>query len=118
MKKEVVKNYKRQYVIYCRRSSDEASGQQIQSIPDQIKKCIEYAKNNDLEIALKPKDFPFETEEDLKKEDLEPDLASRQLYLDTRHLFIIKESETAKIPYKRTKRRGLIVMIGKEKSVQ
>jgi len=33
-----------EYVIYCRKSTDESSDNQKQSIPDQIKTCIEYAK--------------------------------------------------------------------------
>jgi hypothetical protein len=58
-----------EYVIYVRKSTDESSGQQTQSIPDQIKKCVDYAKMNDLVIRAKPKDFEFETEVDLLKED-------------------------------------------------
>jgi hypothetical protein len=33
-----------EYVIYCRKSSDESSGNQKQSIPDQIKACLTYAE--------------------------------------------------------------------------
>ena len=33
-----------EYVIYCRNYSDESSDNQKQSIPDQIRACIEYAK--------------------------------------------------------------------------
>ena len=46
-----------EYVIYCRKSTDEKSGQQTQSIPDQIKRCMEYAKNNGLIIKQKPSNF-------------------------------------------------------------
>ena len=33
------------YIIYCRKSTDETSDYQKSSIPDQIKKCVYYAKN-------------------------------------------------------------------------
>jgi hypothetical protein len=33
-----------EYVIYCRKSTDETSEHQKQSIPDQIKACINYAE--------------------------------------------------------------------------
>ena len=101
-----------QYVIYCRRSSDERSEKQTQSIPDQIKRCMEYAKNNGLEIAHKPTDFSeFETPEELLAEDNDSDLNNRKTYQDTRHLFIIKESKTWKTPGVRKKRRKLISYI-------
>jgi hypothetical protein len=35
-----------EYVIYCRKSTDESSGRQTQSIPDQIEKCMKYAEDN------------------------------------------------------------------------
>jgi hypothetical protein len=35
-----------EYVIYCRKSTDDSSGQQTQSIPDQIRKCVDYAHSN------------------------------------------------------------------------
>lgn len=101
-----------QYVIYCRRSSDEKSEKQTQSIPDQIKRCIEYAQNNGLEIAHKPTDFSeFETPEELLAEDNDSDLNNRKTYHETRHLFIIKESKTGKVPGVRKKRRKLISYI-------
>ena len=51
-----------EYIIYVRKSTDESSGHQTQSIPDQINKCVRYAEMNDLQIRTKPKDFEFETE--------------------------------------------------------
>jgi DNA invertase Pin-like site-specific DNA recombinase len=105
-----------EYVIYCRRSSDESSDKQTQSIPDQIRRCIDFAEKNNLTIMKKPADFSdFETEEELIKEDSDSDLINRQTYHNTRHLFIIKESETGKVPYKRKKRRKLVALIKNEK---
>lgn len=100
------------YVIYCRKSSDESSGNQKQSIPDQIKACLQYAKREWLKIKEKPKDFSlFESEQELNKEDKESDLANRKIYLDSRKYYIIKEQETWKIPWKRTKWNRLIKKI-------
>ena len=87
-----------EYVIYVRKSTDESSGQQTQSIPDQLKKCIDYAKNNDLKIRLKPKDFEFQTDKELWNEENDTDITSRQMYKETQNLYIIKEQESAKVP--------------------
>lgn len=35
-----------EYIIYCRKSTDEKSEHQKQSIPDQIKICMDYAKRD------------------------------------------------------------------------
>lgn len=87
-----------EYVIYVRKSTDESSGQQTQSIPDQIKKCIDYAKMNDLSIMAKPKDFEFETESDIQKEDNDSDADNVGIFQKTRGLYIIKEQQSAKTP--------------------
>jgi hypothetical protein len=52
---------------------------------------------------------------ELYKEENESDLESRRIYKDTSSLFIIKEQETAKIPYKRKKWRKLMEMIQRGK---
>lgn len=101
-----------EYIIYCRKSTDEKSEHQKQSIPDQIKICMDYAKREWLQIMEKPKDFSnFENEEDIKNEDNETDLQNRKIFLETRNLFIIKEQETWKIPWKRKKWNKLIKLI-------
>jgi DNA invertase Pin-like site-specific DNA recombinase len=101
-----------EYVIYCRKSTDESSGKQTQSIPDQIKRCIEYAKNNGLIIKQKPLDFSnFETEREIFEEDTDKELQNRKIYQETRNLFIVKEQQSGKTPYVRPKRRKLIKMI-------
>jgi len=103
-----------EYIIYCRKSTDEKSELQKQSIPDQIRACIDYAKREWLKIKEKPKDFSlFESDYELHKEDNEPDILNRRTYQETRNLFIIKEQETWKIPWKRVKWRNLIKLIKK-----
>ncbi len=105
-----------EYVIYCRKSSDESSGNQKQSIPDQIEACMKYAENECLKLMWKPTDFSdFETISDLKKEDLDKSQLNRDIYQKTRNLYIIKEQETAKIEYKRPKWRKLISLVKKWK---
>ena len=100
------------FVIYCRKSTDETSWNQKQSIPDQIEKCIEYARREWIQIKEKPKDFSmFETELELEKEDNESEVTHRRIYLETRNLFIIKEQETGKVPWKRKKWRQLMKLI-------
>jgi len=101
-----------EYVIYCRRSSDEASNNQIQSIPDQIKCCVDYAKKEWLIIKKKPKDFSdFESAKDLLKEQNEKDINTRRIYEETKNYFIIKESKSAKIHNNRRKRSKLMKMV-------
>ncbi|EKD66117.1 MAG: resolvase protein [uncultured bacterium (gcode 4)] len=103
-----------EYVIYCRKSTDESSDNQKQSIPDQIKTCIDYAKREWLKIKEKPKDFSlFENENELEKENNESELLNRKIFLDTRNLFIVKEQETWKVPWKRLKWNNLIKKIKK-----
>lgn len=73
-----------EYVIYCRKSTDESSDHQKQSIPDQIKACIDYAQREGLTIAKKPKNFDdFQSEMEVYKEENESDLESRRIYRDT-----------------------------------
>jgi len=102
------------YVIYCRKSTDESSGMQTQSIPDQIRKCVEYAENNGLSVANKPQDFlDFESEIEIKRENTDSDIENRRTYQETRNLYIIKEQCTAKTPWARKKRNKLIKLINK-----
>lgn len=101
-----------EYVIYCRKSSDETTDNQKQSIPDQIKACIGYMEREWIKLKEKPKDFSmFESLAELHKEDKEEDIHNRRIYQDTRHLYIIKEQESWKIPWKRKKWTHLISLI-------
>ncbi len=103
-----------EYVIYCRKSSSENSEKQVQSIPSQIEKCMQYAEMNWLKIKTRPKNFTdFETELEIEKQDTDIDLDSRWIYQKYRNLFIIKEQQTWKIPWKRKKRKKLISLIKK-----
>jgi DNA invertase Pin-like site-specific DNA recombinase len=104
------------YIIYVRKSTDEHSEHQKQSIPDQIIKCIQYAENNWFLIADKPRDFlDFETESDIKLERNEKDEINREIYRKYSNLFIVRERESAKEPYKRPKWRKIIEWVKKWK---
>ena len=61
-----------EYVIYVRKSTDDASWErQAQSIPDQIERCVTYAKEHGLVLKMKPDNFEFEDEKELRLEDNE-----------------------------------------------
>jgi len=105
-----------EYIIYVRKSTDEHSEHQKQSIPDQIIKCIQYTENNWLIIASKPSNFSdFETENDIKLEKNEKDEINREIYKKYSNLFIVRERESAKEPYKRPKWRKIIKWINEWK---
>jgi hypothetical protein len=71
-KKKEVENI--EYVIYCRKSTDDSTDKQTQSIPDQILYCMEYAEKNNLTIKDRPQDFSdFETDEEILKQDNDKD---------------------------------------------
>ena len=105
-------NWPIEYVIYCRKSTEEDTEKQVQSIPDQIKKCVDYARDNWLKIKSKPDDFSdFENTQEILKEDLDPEISNQRLYKETRNLFIIKEQKSGKTPWKRPKWRSLMKLI-------
>lgn len=101
-----------EYVIYCRKSTDESTDNQKQSIPDQLRACMSYVQKEWLTIKKKPSDFSlFESEKEIFKEENEEDINNRRIFQETKDLFIIKEQETGKIPWKRKKWTELIKMI-------
>lgn len=102
-----------EYVLYVRKSTDESSWKQQQSIPDQINTCLWYAQREGLKIKEKSNKFPFETKDDIKKEDNCAEKLNKQTYQGTRHLYIIKEEHSAKEPYGRPKFNRLMQMVEK-----
>lgn len=102
-----------EYVIYVRKSTEDQSGErQAQSIADQIERCVNYAKENNLTIKKKPPKFEFETQEELEFEDKDKDPKNRRIYQETRHLYIIKERMSGST-LGRPKRNKLIEKIRK-----
>lgn len=79
-----------------------------------IRACVEYANREKLKIKEKPKDFSmFESEEEIDKENKEPDILNNRIFKDTRHLFIVKEEKTWKIPWAREKWKNIIKLVKK-----
>ncbi len=89
----------KEYVIYVRKSTEDNSWErQAQSIPDQIKKCIEYIEANKetMKLRLKPENFSdFESDEELRIEDNDKIIENRKIYQSTRKYYIIKERKSA-----------------------
>ena len=105
-----------EYVIYCRKSTDESSGRQAQSIPDQIEKCMKYAEDNWLTIRKRPSDFSvFESEKEIFDQDNDPERRNREIFQKYRWYFIVKEQQSWKVPYVRPKWRKLVSMINQWK---
>ncbi len=89
---EQKENWIVEYVIYVRKSTEDTSGErQAQSIADQIERCVNYAKENNLVLKMKPSKFEFETQEELELEDKDKDAKNRRIYQETRQYYIIKE---------------------------
>lgn len=102
------------YVIYCRKSTEENTDKQTQSIPDQLRACLDYAKRNDLELKEKDSFYDgFETPTEKELEFSKIEISDRQLYKENDHLFIIREMKSAKTPWCRPKRNKLIKLVEK-----
>lgn len=108
-----------EYVVYCRKSTDETSNKQSSSIPQQIEACVHYAEREGLKIRAKPENFEFESDTEIIMEDNEKDLKDRRTYKEYRHLYIIRERKTAKDPGVREKWKKLIALVksGKIKGI-
>lgn len=88
-----------EYAIYVRKSTEDNSWErQAQSIPDQIRTCVKYAKEHDLLLKEKPADFEFEDEKEIQIEDNDREIEHRKIYQETRKYYIIKERMSAKEP--------------------
>ncbi|USN56642.1 MAG: hypothetical protein H6766_06520 [Candidatus Peribacteria bacterium] len=101
-----------QYIIYCRKSTTDEE-KQTQSIPDQIKYCMQYATTNNLSLMSRPKDFSnFETTKDIVQYNM-ADPYEKEIYDNASKYFVVTETQTAKIPGKRSKWTKIISMIEK-----
>lgn len=89
-----------EYVIYTRKSTEESSNKQVQSIPTQISACLKYAQDHGLKIMRMPEQYRefFQSEKETFMEDSAESASSKELFKQSRDLFIIKEQETGKEP--------------------
>lgn len=105
-----------EYVIYARKSTEDA-WRQAQSIPDQVRICIDFAKNNWIKIKeidslynwFKKIDENENTNLAIKWK-LKSKLDEKDEN-DNKNLFIIRESKTWKIPWVREKWNELIRLV-------
>lgn len=81
-----------EYVIYLRKSSEDKK-KQVQSLWDQLRACLDYAKQHNLNIKKRPLDFSmYETDKDILEQWNLKDERDKKLFRDNDHLFIVKES--------------------------
>ena len=100
-----------EYVIYCRKSTEE-SDRQSQSIPDQIKVCMDYAEHENLRLKKRPSDFSiFESDLERARMDNSVVESDRIQYKRAEPYFVVKEEMSGKIPNKRPKWKALIKMM-------
>jgi hypothetical protein len=84
-----------EYIIYCRKSTEESTDKQTQSIPDQIRYCMDYAEKNHLKLKARPKDFSmFETPLETAKMDSCEVLSDREQYKRAKPYFVVKEEKS------------------------
>lgn len=111
-----MENVSNKYVIYCRRSTDEPNKQQ-DSIPAQIKACVEYRERCwDFDIADRMLKEPpvFLIDEELEKEYWWNDVYKP--YIDkVRDKFVVIERRSAKTSGNRKKRTELVKLVKKWK---
>lgn len=102
-----------EYAIYVRKSSDEKTWKQVQSIPDQVMSCLSYAKGKDLKLKKRDHLFtPFQDKKSTRNMD-DP------MYAETREeiekYFIVTEDRSARTAWNRPKWADLVRLVKKKK---
>lgn len=105
-----------EYIIYVRKSTDEKSWKQTQSIEDQIKACYNFAIVNNIKLMGKNSLFThFDFKENefigVKKKTNTETIEDEALREKTKDLFIIEEQKSWKTPGIRKKWAKLISLI-------
>lgn len=112
-KKQMVNPKEIQYVIYCRKSQEESSGEQQQSILDQLKRCMIHADAIEVDIMRQNdifeeyfNDSAFQRRKAKQTNKHELDILSK-----ADGLFYVVEEKSAKVPNNREKRTKLIKLV-------
>ncbi|MBF0379882.1 MAG: recombinase family protein [Magnetococcales bacterium] len=105
------------FAIYARKSNDEGSGKQAESIPQQLEVCFKFAENHNLPLAPRPEYDPYDESIIGQITDAfrgNPERAQRIIALYVKH-WIISEQKSAKVPYRRERWSQLVEKIKRGK---
>lgn len=105
------------YVIYCRKSREESGDGQKQSLLDQLKVCMEYAKQRNITIENHNEltDKYFRDENYYRRESGSKGIYEQSVLKQAKGLFYIVEQKSAKTPNNRPQRTQLIELVKKGK---
>lgn len=105
------------YVIYCRKSREESSDGQKQSLLDQLRSCLDYAEQKKLSLAHHNElTDEFFRDESYQRRKSECKGSYEQSILERANgLFYIVEQKSAKVPNNRPLRSKLIALVKKGK---
>lgn len=105
------------YVIYCRKSREESSDGQKQSLLDQLRSCLDYAQQKKLSLAHHNElTDEFFRDESYQRRASECKGAYEQSILERANgLFYVVEQKSAKVPDNRPLRSKLITLVKKWK---
>jgi hypothetical protein len=103
------------YVIYCRKSREESSDGQKQSLLDQLRSCLDYADQKKLSISHHNElTDEFFRDESYQRRASECKGAYEQSILERANgLFYVVEQKSAKVPNNRPLRSKLITLVKK-----
>lgn len=98
------------FVVYARKSTDESSEKQVASIPQQIEKCLEYSKKENIPLAPRPDSEKIDpkTIEEIELDNISNTERCNELKSFYIQYWVITERASAKEPYKRDKWRYII----------
>ncbi|MET3536764.1 recombinase family protein [Chryseobacterium limigenitum] len=105
------------YVIYCRKSREESGDGQKQSLLDQLKVCMDYAKQKNIRIENHNEltDKFFRDESYHRRESGCKGTYEESVLQEAKGFFYIVEQKSAKTPNNRPQRTQLIELVRKGK---
>lgn len=102
-----------EYIVYCRKSSEESSKGQEQSILDQLNACIDHAHRVWLKLAEKNEIFNnhFNDNSFAKRKNKQTNKYEKDILTKAENVFYVVEEKSAKELNNRTKRNTLIKLV-------